>query len=97
MKKEIKELFDVGQVTITDEVAEAIEESGYRLQGVVGKCLHLFQTGKWGARSTADDAKRNSANMKYGGRIIGKYDIGSRTLVIITEEDRSQTAIMFGA
>lgn len=96
--------FDLGQVFVTIEIAEAQESKSF--SSFVGRCLTRHVSCDWGDL-TEEDIETNEAAMKNGGRLFSSYKFdqpydvsdgytGKRDRIwIITEADRSSTTVLF--
>lgn len=96
--------FDLGQVVVTIEIAEAQESKSF--SSFVGRCLLRHALGDWGDL-TEEDVEVNKAALKEGGRLFSSYKFdkphdvsdgytGKRDRIwIITEADRTSTTVLF--
>ncbi len=82
-------LFKLGQIVATPAALDLLEDSGVHAQDLLRR--HL--TGDWG-KVCKEDAAENDFSVKNGFRILSSYDVGSETLWIITEADRSVTTLL---
>lgn len=80
--------FELGRVYITRAVAECFN------QNTLVELLNRYCYGDWG-NLCEEDKLANQEAMKYGGRIVARYDVDDESLYIITEADRSCTTILF--
>ncbi|SFY09349.1 DUF6094 domain-containing protein [Azotobacter vinelandii] len=88
-------LFDPGNLVMTAGVAESVERGLLNPQPYLER--HL--AGDWGDLDEADKQTNNQA-LKHGDRLFSSYDLhddvgGETRLWIITECDRSVTALLF--
>ncbi|HDL5900359.1 TPA: hypothetical protein PXF20_001717 [Mannheimia haemolytica] len=80
--------FELGRVCTTRAVAECFN------QNALVELLNRYCYGDWG--NLCEEYKlANQEAMKYGGRIVARYDVDDESLYIITEADRSCTTILF--
>lgn len=86
-------MFELGQVVITREIAEAMKQSEEftREVAVAGGKYKLCD---WGD-TCEEDAELNDEAVKSGERILAAYETSQGTIWIITEWDRSVTTILF--
>lgn len=56
-------------------------------------CLGRHSIGDWGDLGEKDKQTNENA-LKHGERLFSRYDIGDKTLYIITERDRSVTTFL---
>ena len=80
--------FDPGKLLIAQSVADQLPPD------IVMQCFFLHLTGIWGDISKPDKLANWSA-LKYGGRLVSAYSTTRGRILIITEADRSLTAIFF--
>jgi len=81
--------FPLGRVVVTPEALKLLEEAGADL------CLLLarHRSGDWG-ELCAHDRRENEFSLKHGCRILSSYSVGKGRVWIITEADRSYTAVL---
>jgi hypothetical protein len=98
--REMKPLFEVGQVGATPTVMAEVERHvGISLYALAPGILARHVTGDWG-EVDKEDWRTNDAAVKNGTRIVSAYDFparGSDDLLrvwVITEADRSSTTIL---
>jgi hypothetical protein len=82
-------LFPLGQVVATPAALAAAGEHSIDLPALVAR----HQRGDWG-QVPAADAAANAAALRDGKRILSAYGQGGSALLIITEADRSATAVL---
>lgn len=86
-------LFPLGQVFLTIGAREALQESNQ----LPNEFLARHQTGDWG-ELCEDDKKENEFSVKEGFRILSGYKTEREIKIyVITEADRSSTAILLPA
>lgn len=83
-------LFPLGQVVATREVLTHFEKHGINAQDYLDRHVR----GDWGDISSPD-AAQNVYSVREGFRIFSQYTIAQRKVFVVTEADRSSTAIMF--
>lgn len=79
--------FPLGQLVITPEARKALLDK----ELILSISRHL--RGDWG-EVTAGDCRRNDEALEKGGRLFSVYKPGNTRFWIITEADRSSTAIL---
>ncbi len=93
--RKVKELFELGQIVIVEDVQEIIEDGNLALQNILGKCLHQYSFGKWG-KTDPQRAWKNEMNVKKGdGRISAMYETPYGNIEITTNWKRETTEIRF--
>lgn len=91
--REVKELFQLGELVILGEANEIIVESKLVFQNLIAKNLHFYSLGKWG-KVDSKTAWKNDMNVKSGeGKIVGKYDTQYGKIEISTNWNRTLTEI----
>jgi hypothetical protein len=82
------DLFPLGEVTVSLSADQAMVRRGIRPEVLVER----HRRGEWG---DVDEALRreNNAAVKHGFRVLSVYNLGGETFYIVTESDRSVTAI----
>ncbi len=85
----IKPLFPLGQIVATPGALELLDESGQAPSSYISR--HV--SGEWGD-ICKKDKQLNDAALKDGNRLLSAYQIGEGKLWIITEADRSSTALL---
>lgn len=87
-------LFEIGRVSATRELVDAIEERAPGgLDIVVAGLLARHQAGDWGTVDK-EDAQANDDAVKDGDRILSSYEASGMTIWVLTEADRSHTTLM---
>lgn len=89
-------LFETGPIVMTEGIREMIE-SGY--QDEIQSCLERHKSGDWGDlnkedRQINDDALEAEKNGGWTDSLSSAYKTGFGKIYIITECDRSVTAIL---
>ena len=93
VKREIKDLFELGEIIILGEANEIIVESKLVFQNLIAKNLHFYSLGKWG-KVDGKTAWKNDMNVKSGeGKIIGLYETPFGKIEISTNYKRTFTEI----
>ena len=91
-------LFETGTIRITDSIRNLIK-SRPKYATSIENCFVRHSCGDWGNISDYDKNLNNRSiiDEKLGiktNRIFSQYHIGSQTIWIITERDRSSTTIL---
>jgi hypothetical protein len=88
--REIKPLFELGQVVGTPGAIQALIDA----EQDPGKLLRRHMTGDWGELDD-EDKEENELSVREGFRILSAYRLNSGVKVwLITESDRSVTTIL---
>lgn len=82
-------LFELGCVVATPAVLELLGE----LEVSPSELLERHASGDWGT-VPQEDAHENERSLKHGFRLLSSYLVGEGRVWIITEADRSATAIL---
>ncbi len=89
-KTQNKVLFSLGQIFLTIEAREALEESNQ----MPNEFLAKHQAGNWGL-ICEDDKRENELSIKEGYRILSSYKtLKGEKIWIITEADRSSSCLL---
>lgn len=94
----VKFRFEVGRIIATTAALTAIESVG----GEVFDLLLRHGAGDWGD-VCAEDAEENERALRLGNRILSSYTVGGGNLpeecriLVLTEADRSMTAVLLPA
>ncbi|MGF6611858.1 hypothetical protein OKW45_006780 [Paraburkholderia sp. WSM4175] len=83
-------LFRLGQIVATRRVLTHLEHRGI----AADPYLRRHVRGDWGM-VPPEDARANCLSVEHGARILSSYDIAEKRVWIITEADRSVTALLF--
>ena len=81
-------LFEYGEVVATAAVAEFLSEAD------IVALLKRHISGDWGNVHPDDDGLNDDA-VKNGGRVHSVYEVGNKTIWVITEWDRSVTTFLY--
>lgn len=81
--------FPKGKIVAISRAWEVLLESGEDPLSYLSR----HASGDWG-NVDAHDRKENELSLKHGWRIVSSYQIGEKTIWIITEADRSVTTIL---
>jgi hypothetical protein len=79
----------LGRIVATPGASQILSEAGEDLRLL----LDRHASGDWGDLDE-DDRSENERSLKYGWRILSSYPVGGKTVWIITEANRSVTAIL---
>jgi hypothetical protein len=79
----------LGQVVTTPGALELLMEAG----GSPFDYLARHETGDWGELCTFD-RRQNEIALRDGLRVLSSYNVGEKSVWIITEADRSVTTIL---
>lgn len=86
--------FKIGQTVMTNGVSEALMNDN-AFSKFVAKSFTRHCNGDWGDLCD-EDKKSNEDALKYGERLLSKYNYNDDvSIYIITEWDRSVTTILF--
>ena len=86
----IKNLFELGQVVITQDALEAFNQAGQEPSEFINRHVN----GDWG-ELTGHDKQANEQAVVDGERILSAYTLKSGVKIrVITEGDRSATTVM---
>lgn len=85
--------FKTGNLYQTRGIAEAIEESPQLFIEIID-AYSRYIGGDYG-ELCIEDIEANEEAIKYGGRILAKYETSVDDIYIITEADRTATTILF--
>ena len=88
------EKFELGQVVTMRGVAAACEKDLHFTEEVQQAYLKYIDC-DWGETSAEDCALNDSAVANNNDRIVAKYITSKGNILIITEQDRSVTTILF--
>ena len=82
----VEPLFDLGQVSISPQANEMIQEAGLQ----VIQLLWLHVTGQWGT----DDFSRNQEAVRTGRLVLSQFSFGyGKDVVAATDADRTTTIV----
>lgn len=85
--------FELGKTVMTRGIAEALQDGELSLPKVLN-AIERHSKGDWGD-TYEEDKELNEIAVKEGGRVFSAYVIDDMRIYIITEADRSYTAVMF--
>ena len=86
--------FILGHVVSTINIASEIAKDSEFAQFVMDSLYKKYVNCDWGD-TCEEDAKANDYAVAHDERILAVYKMGTRTIWIITEWDRSATTILF--
>lgn len=86
--------FVLGHVVSTIKIASEIAKDSEFAQFVMDSLYKKYVNCDWGD-TCEEDAKANDYAVTHDERILAVYKMGTRTIWIITEWDRSATTILF--
>jgi len=84
--------FALGQIVATKAFASFLNRHGINAMNY----LRMHERGQWGD-VPPEDARANDRAVQFGERIISSFSIEGATVWIITEADRSSSALTFPA
>lgn len=85
--------FGLGELVLTPGALAVLGTGATIDASAVVPCLGRFVVADWG-EATPEEKVVNAAHLAADGRLVGRYSLGDgRTLVLITEYDRSSTTV----
>lgn len=85
----MKSLFPLGQTVATPGALRVLGDTGVSWVSL----LRRHQSGDWGEVDLSD-SHENELGLRQGYRLMSVYPVGSETVWVITEADRSSTTIL---
>lgn len=85
--------FELGREVVTPGIYRAMESSREFATEIM-HAMRLFCLGNWG-KVSVEDKEMNDLALKDGGRLMGTYRTCKGKVWIITEANRSVTAVLF--
>ncbi len=85
--------FNLGKLVFTRGVNDLVADNTDYAKQVLDSIIK-YQCGEWGDLCE-EDKQTNEDALKYGERLLGRYDITPEPIYIITEWDRSATTVLF--
>lgn len=86
--------FDLGDVVMTQGIAELARVNGDKFSAVVQSCFRRYIQKDWGELCQEDKESNDRAFRKGDERILASYETEFGRIWIITEWDRSVTTIL---
>ena len=84
-------LFPLGRLVATPGAMELLRSADEK--DLLPKLLERHQLGDWGD-VPLEDTRENEFSVRYGFRVLSSYQVAGERLWIITERDRSATALL---
>lgn len=85
----MRSLFPLGQIAATPTAHSVLSAAGISWMSL----LRRHQSGDWGVVDPSDSCE-NELGLRDGYRLMSVYPVGSETVWVITEADRSSTTIL---
>jgi hypothetical protein len=79
----------LGRIVATPGTWNVLAEAGEDLRLLLAR----HASGDWGDLDD-EDRRENEQSLRYGWRILSSYQVGERTVWVITEADRPVTTIL---
>jgi hypothetical protein len=82
--------FPLGRIVVAPAVLDLLEKEGLRAQEFIAR----HASGDWGELGESDRKKNDEAVLHFG-RLLSSYSLnGHRAVWVVTEADRSGTALL---